>query len=63
MALTLIARDGILVGIPKVIEDSEMAQGNFVAKNLHKTSRSATHVDRRKASKGGYVKHKKSHAE
>lgn len=40
-----------------------MAQGNFVAKNLHKTSRSATHVDRRKASKGGYVKHKKSHAE
>lgn len=40
-----------------------MAQGNFVAKNLHKTSRASTHVDRRKAEKRGYEKHKKSHQE
>ncbi|MDU8350927.1 hypothetical protein RYA05_03345 [Pseudomonas syringae pv. actinidiae] len=40
-----------------------MAQGNFVAKNLHTTSRAATHADRRKNDKRGYQKHKKSYAE
>lgn len=39
-----------------------MAQGNYVAKNLHKTSRAATHADRRKNAKRGYEKHKKNYA-
>lgn len=40
-----------------------MAQGNYVAKHLHKTSRAVTHVDRRNRDKGGYQKHKKGYAE
>lgn len=38
-----------------------MAKGNLVAKNLHRTSRAVTHVDRRKAEKAGYSKHKKGY--
>jgi hypothetical protein len=40
----------------------KMAQGNYVAKNLHKTSRAATHADRKKNAKRGYQKHNKGHA-
>lgn len=39
-----------------------MSQRNFVAKNLRKTSRAVTHVDRRTRAKSGYEKHKGSYA-
>lgn len=35
---------------------------NFVAKHAHKTSRAATHRDRKQSQKKGYVKHKKAWA-
>lgn len=34
-------------------------QGNYIAKNMHKTSKDAVHEDRKKRSKKGYEKHKK----
>jgi hypothetical protein len=40
-----------------------MSQRNFVAKNLHKTSRAVTHVDRRNRDKAGYQKHKGNYAD
>lgn len=39
-----------------------MAQGNYVAKHLHKTSRAATHADRRKNERRGIQKHKQSYS-
>jgi hypothetical protein len=40
-----------------------MKARNYVAKNLHKTTRAVTHVDRRNRDKAGYQKHKTNYAE
>jgi len=37
-------------------------RGNFVAKHAHKANRAATHRDRKRLQKRGYVKHKRAWA-